>query len=310
MELQRRLDPPSPAGSTFVATIGGFDGIHRGHLELVRRVRVQADELGCRSMVLSFEPLPREYFTPDDPPGRLTSLRERWRLLSGLGLDVFCVLRFSRALQNQSADDFAAMIARGGVRRLLVGHDFRAGKGALGDVQFMRQAGARLGFEVEVLEPICDGTQRISSRALRTALAAGDLATARRLLGRRYSMVGRVYRGQQLGRELGFPTANLRLERRCAALGGIFAVRVRGAIEGRAADGVASLGTRPTVGGTVPLLEVHLFDYSGDLYGRELEVEFVARLRDELHFDSLPEMVAQMHRDAADARAALASADA
>jgi riboflavin kinase / FMN adenylyltransferase len=310
MELQRRLDPPSPAGSTFVATIGGFDGIHRGHLELVNRVRAQADDLGCRSMVLSFEPLPREYFTPDDPPGRLTSLRERWRLLSGLGLDVFCVLRFSRALQNQSAEDFAAMLARGGVRRLLVGHDFRAGKGARGDVEFMRQAGARLGFEVEVLEPVCDGMQRISSRALRTALAAGDLATARRLLGRRYSMVGRVYRGQQLGRELGFPTANLRLERRCAALGGIFAVRVSGAVAGRAVDGVASLGTRPTVGGTVPLLEVHLFDYSGDLYGRELEVAFIARLRDELRFDSLPEMVEQMHRDAADARAALANAGA
>jgi riboflavin kinase/FMN adenylyltransferase len=306
MKLQRRLDPPPPGAPAFVATIGGFDGIHRGHLELVRRVREQAAERGARSMLLSFEPLPREYFTPQDPPGRLTSLRERWRLLSRLGLDVFCVLRFSRALQLQSAAEFAAQLARGGIRRVLVGHDFRAGKGAEGDVEFLRREGARLGFEVEVLEPVCDGSERVSSRGLRQALAAGDLATARRQLGRRYSMVGRVYRGQQLGRTLGFPTANLRLERRRSPLAGIFAVRVKGALPGRRVDGVASLGTRPTVGGTVPLLEVHLFDFAGDLYGRELEVEFVARLRDELRFDDVAAMVTRMHQDAAQARAALA----
>jgi riboflavin kinase/FMN adenylyltransferase len=173
-------------------------------------------------------------------------------------------------------------------------------------VDFMRRAGERLGFGVEVLDPVCDGTERISSRGLRRVLAEGDLAAARRLLGRRYSMIGRVSRGQQLGRELGFPTANLRLERRRSPLAGIFAVRVTGAEPGRKVDGVASLGTRPTVGGTVPLLEVYLFDFAGDLYGRELEVEFVARLRDELRFDSVAEMVNRMHRDVEDARDALA----
>jgi riboflavin kinase/FMN adenylyltransferase len=305
MLLQRRLAPPRDESQAAVATIGGFDGIHLGHLELVRRVCEQARERGLRSLLVSFEPLPREYFTPQDPPGRLTSFRERWRLLSAAGLDAFCVLRFDRALQNQTAEEFAAQIARGGIRRVVVGHDFRAGRGAEGDVDFLRRAGLRLGFEVDVVEPVCTGAGRISSRGLRQALAAGDLDTAHRFLGRPYSMRGRVYRGQQLGRQLGFPTANLRLERLRSPLEGIFAVRVRGAEPGRAVDGVASLGTRPTVGGTAPLLEAHLFDWAGDLYGREIEVEFVARLRDELRFPNVDELVEQMHRDAREARAAL-----
>ncbi|MET0290772.1 MAG: bifunctional riboflavin kinase/FAD synthetase [Steroidobacteraceae bacterium] len=306
MRLQRRLDPPGPADAGFVATIGGFDGIHLGHQTLVQRVRSQAEELRLESLLLSFEPLPREYFTPGAPPGRLTTFRERWRLLSALGIDVFCVLRFCDALRNQTADEFAAALARAGIRRVLVGHDFRAGKGAKGDVDFLRAAGRRLGFEVEVLEPVCATGERISSRGLRAALQAGDLVTAQRWLGRRYSMRGRVIRGEQLGRTLGYPTANLRLERRCSPLDGIFAVRVKGVGAGRI-DAVASLGTRPTVGGTVPLLEVHLFDFSGDLYGRELEVEFVARLREERRFEALADLVVQMDRDAAEARAALAA---
>jgi len=309
MELLRTLAPPRRAGGDFVATIGGFDGLHRGHLELVRRVRDVAAAQRRRSLVVSFEPLPREYFSIGEPPGRLTTFRERWRLLSRTGLDAFCVLPFNRALQNQSAQEFAEALATGGVRHVLVGHDFRAGKGAKGDVEFLRTAGRTLGFTVDVMPPLCEGAERISSRAVRAALAAGDLDLARRLLGRRYSMVGRVGRGEQLGRTLGFPTANLRLERRHSPISGIFAVRVKGVRAGAALDGVASLGTRPTVGGTVPLLEVHLFDFSGDLYGLELEVLFVARLRDELHFPALEPLVAQMHDDARDARAALASAD-
>jgi riboflavin kinase / FMN adenylyltransferase len=308
MRLQRRLDPPRGEGAGFVATIGGFDGLHRGHQALIQRTREAAASLRCRSLLVSFEPLPREYFAASDPPGRLTSFRERWHLLSRFGLDAFCVLRFDRHLQNQSAEAFAVMLAQGGIRRVVVGHDFRAGKGAEGDVGFLRQAGVRLGFDLEVVEPVCDGQERISSRTLRQQLAAGDLAVARRGLGRRYSMIGRVVRGEQLGRTLGFPTANLRLDRRRSPIAGIFAVRVRGAAPGRTVDGVASLGTRPTVGGTVPLLEAHLFDFTGDLYGLELEVEFVARLRDELKFASVDEMVVRMHRDAAEAREALATA--
>jgi len=308
MQLLRSLASPHRAGP-FVATIGGFDGLHRGHLELVRRVREQAAARGYASLLVSFEPLPREYFSVGEPPGRLTTFRERWRLLSRTGLDAFCVLPFNRALQNQTAQEFAEALAQGGVRHVLVGHDFRAGKGAEGDAEFLRDAGRALGFTVEVMPKLCEGDERISSRAVRAALSSGDLDLARRLLGRRYSMIGRVGHGERLGRTLGFPTANLRLERRRSPFSGIFAVRVRGVRPGETLNGVASLGTRPTVGGTVPLLEVHLFDYSGDLYGRELEVLFVERLRDELRFPALEPMVAQMHDDARRARAALERAD-
>ncbi len=156
MQLLRRLDAPAGAQG-FVATAGGFDGLHRGHLELVRRVRAAAATQGLRSLVVSFEPLPREYFSAGDPPGRLTSFRERWRLLEREGLDAFCVLPFNRALQNQSAQDFAESLARGGLQHVLVGHDFRAGKGAAGDVEFLRGAGRELGFTVDVMPPLCDG---------------------------------------------------------------------------------------------------------------------------------------------------------
>lgn len=307
MELRRRLDPPTSGSAPCVATVGGFDGIHRGHLELVARTCRAARELAARSVVISFEPLPREYFAPEDPPGRLTSLRERCRLLAEAGVDEFCALRFDDRMRERTAEEFAGMLARGGVRRLVVGHDFRAGRGAEGDVAWFIARGRELGFDVEVVEPVCVDGERISSRRLRQALAAGDFALARSFLGRRYSMRGRVRGGDRLGRTLGFPTANLRLERRRSPLAGIFAVRVRGAVPERAVDGVASLGTRPTVGGTVPLLEAHLFDFSGDLYGREIEVQFIAHLRDERRFDVMEEMVAQMHEDARAARAALAA---
>ena len=308
MELQRRLEPPRDASQAFVATIGGFDGIHLGHQELLRRTRESAEASGCRSVVVSFEPLPREYFAKAAPPGRLTSFRERWRCLAARGIDVFCVLGFNSRLQNQTASEFAAALVGSGIRHVVVGHDFKAGKGGEGDVEFLTRAGRRLGFEVEVVEPVCVAGERVSSRAVREALAIADLARAARLLGRRYAMRGRVVRGEQLGRTLGFPTANLRLGRRRSPLGGIFAVRVNGVQAGRAIDGVASLGTRPTVGGVVPLLETHLFDFSGDLYGREIEVEFIARLREELRFASVDEMVERMHRDARDACEALAIA--
>jgi len=193
------------------------------------------------------------------------------------------------------------------VRTVVLGPDFRAGyNGAATADWFCKHAG-RTGVAVDVVGPVLEQGTRIGSGVIRQALAAGDLALARELLGRPYSMRGRVVAGERLGRTLGFPTANLRLARRHAPLTGIFAVRVHGAEAGRPRGGVASLGTRPTVGGRTPLLETHVFDFDGDLYGREIEVEFVARLRDELRFDDLESMVTQMHRDAAQARARLAA---
>jgi riboflavin kinase/FMN adenylyltransferase len=305
MRLLRGL-PPGTAGAGYVAAVGGFDGIHRGHRALIERTRELAAAQGLTSMVLTFEPLPKEYFAPDRPPARLTNFRERWRLLEQDGPEVLCLLRFNERLRALHAADFATMLVRGGVRQIVIGHDFRAGRGGRADAAWFLREGARFGLAVDVVAPVMGEGLRVGSHAIRSALAAGDLALAARLLGRPYTMRGRVVSGDRLGRQFGFPTANLRLARRQAPVDGIFAVRVRG-LPGHHGDGVASVGTRPTVGGVVPLLEVHLFDFAGDLYGRELEVEFVARLRETLRFDNVDAMIEQMHRDAAAARAALAA---
>jgi riboflavin kinase/FMN adenylyltransferase len=307
MRLLRRLDARSAAAGGYAAAIGAFDGIHLGHRALIARARELAARDKLASMVLSFEPLPKEYLAQDEPPARLTTLRERWHLLEQDGPDVFCVLRFDAALRALPAADFAALLVAGGVRSVVIGHDFRAGFGGEASPGWFEANGPGLGLEVAVVGAVLDAGERIGSTAIRAALAAGDLDAAARMLGRRYSMRGRVRGGERLGRQLGFPTANLCLGRRRTPLNGIFAVRVRGIAPGKGLGGVASLGTRPTVGGTQPLLEAHVFDYAGDLYGRELEVEFVARLRDERRFDDVGAMVAQMHRDAAAARALLAA---
>ena len=301
----------SCAGARAV-TIGGFDGLHVGHQELIRRTRNAAQRLKLPAALLSFEPLPREYFQREQAPARLTDFRERWRLLQSLGLDEFLVLRFDARLAQLSAPEFMQLLASVGARHVTVGHDFRFGHRGAGDTALLRQQGPQLGFEVEVVEPVVLEGERVGSRRVREALAAADLPAAQRMLRRAYAMRGRVRRGAQLGRTLGFPTANLAMHRRALPFSGIFAVRVHaGAGNGGSGGataaldgwpGVASLGTRPQVNGVEPLLEVHLFRFSGDLYGREIEVEFVAKLRDEQRFASLDEMTAQMHRDAEAAR--------
>jgi riboflavin kinase / FMN adenylyltransferase len=309
MRLLRQLAAPAAGTTGYVAAIGGFDGIHLGHRALINRARALAAAQGLASMVLSFEPLPKEFFSPDSPPARLTSFRERWRLLAADGPEVFAVLEFNGRLRAHTAAQFAELLARGGIRQIVIGHDFRAGYKGEATAAWFVEHGARFGLATDVVAPVSGEGIRIGSGAIRDALAAGNLPLAARLLGRPYSMRGRVIRGEQLGRQLGYPTANLRLARRRAPFDGIFAVRARDSGAGGVSpwrDAVASLGTRPTVGGREPLLEVHVFDFAGHLYGRELEVEFVARLRDELRFDNLDALVDQMHRDAAAARAALA----
>jgi riboflavin kinase/FMN adenylyltransferase len=305
MRLLRNLNQARGAPG-YVVTMGAFDGIHLGHRVLIERARALAREMHLGSMVVSFEPLPKEYFSRETPVARLTTFRERWRLLERNGPDVFCVLPFNDRLRNLRATRFADLLVGAGVRRLVIGHDFRAAYKGEADVAWFQQQGAALGLDVEVIAPVQVGGVRVSSGLIREALARGDLSQTARLLGRPYSMVGRVVRGEQLGRKLGFPTANFRLARRRAPMEGIFAVRVRGIEDGQALPGVASLGTRPTVGGTRPLLEAHVFDFAGNLYGREIEVEFVAWLREERRFGSVSAMVEQMHRDAAEARSALA----
>ena len=283
-------------------TIGTYDGIHLGHQALLARTRERATRLGTAAVLLTFEPTPREYLAPGDPPARLTSLRERWRILEPLGLDYLWLLRFGEALRNLCAEDFAQLLVRElAPAVVVVGHDFRFARRGEATAPILVEAGRRLGFEVDVLPAITLDGERISSSGVRAALAGADFECARRWLGRPWSMRGRVQPGRRLGAQLGFPTANVPLERRRAPVAGIFAVQVHG-VAGAARAGVASLGTRPTIGGTEALLEAHVFDYDGDLYGREIEVEFVARLRDEERFATLDALTAQMHRDAADAR--------
>jgi riboflavin kinase/FMN adenylyltransferase len=267
-----------------------------------------AAEQGLRSAVVTFEPTPRELFQPATAPARLMTMRDKYERFDALGMDCHVVQRFSRGLAALSPEEFVSRLLVDGMdaRVVVVGHDFRFGRDRAGDFDFLQAAGRRHGFETREVAACYQGETRISSTAVRAALAASDFVRAATLLGRPYTMDGRVVRGEQLGRKLGFPTINLRPRRQVLPLHGIFAVRVSdcGQVAPGLRDhaGVASLGSRPTVGGHGHLLEVHLFDFQGNLYGRRVSVEFVARLRDELHFDDLDAMTEQMHVDAAQAR--------
>jgi riboflavin kinase / FMN adenylyltransferase len=291
----------APAGRCAV-TIGSYDGLHLGHQALLGRLIERSRQASLPAVVVTFEPMPREYLQPQDPPARLTSLRERWRVLQALPLDYLCVLRFDEALRNLSPQEFAGLLARRlNAVSVVVGHDFRFGRQGAATAEVLGEAGRTLGFGVEVVPAVKLGDERISSSGVRAALALGDFGRAALWLGRPWAMRGRVRGGERLGRKLGFPTANLALERRRCPVAGVFAVRVRG-IGAAALPGVASLGTRPTVNGSEALLETHVFDFDGDLYGREIAVEFVAKLRAEVRFDSLHALTAQIHTDAAEAR--------
>lgn len=291
----------APQGS--VVCIGAFDGLHLGHQALVRHAVSRARELGVPAVALTFEPLPREYFGRASPPARLQSTRARIEGLWASGVDDVGLLRFGERLSGMSAEAFVEQVLHGllRAREVWVGPEFRFGRARAGDVALLSAMGGRLGFTAGSIAPVLAGGERVSSTRVRAALAAGDFVAAARLLGRPYAIRGRVVRGRQLGRTLGYPTANLRLPRGTAPLSGIFATRVRG-LGDRPLPSVSSLGTRPTVGGVEPLLETHIFDFDADIYTRRIEVEFVARLRDELKFDGLDALVAQMDRDAGQAR--------
>jgi riboflavin kinase / FMN adenylyltransferase len=305
-----RLDDRRPADSGCVLTVGNYDGVHLGHQHMIRVLKGRAAELGCASTVLVFEPSSKEFIDPAGAPPRLTRWREKYLALAALGVDQLVTLRFDNAVRAMSPLCFVEklLVADLNVRHVVVGDDFRYGAKAEGTIHSLRAAGESHGFGVEQVDAyIVDGV-RVSSTAIRERLEQGDCAGAARLLGHRYRMIGRVARGERLGRTLGFPTANLRLMRRKSPLSGILAVRVHG-IDVQPLNGIASLGTRPTVNGVEPLLEVHVFDFQGDLYGRAIEVEFIAKLRDELKFDSVELMQVQMKVDAAQARDLLSKVD-
>lgn len=294
----------TPRGS--IVCIGAFDGVHRGHRALLDRVRERAVARGLRSVVVSFEPIPREFFARGAPLLRLTSARDKIERIAEAGIDELLSLRFNATLAAMSAEDFVTVVLRDqlAAREVWVGADFRFGKARAGDVALLRGLGEDHGFTVNVFDDHEVDGQRVRSSEIRRLLGDGAFDAAANLLGRRFMIGGHVVHGQKLGRQLGYPTANIRLGKRTSPVGGIFAVWVHG-VAGQPMPGVASLGTRPTVNGREPLLEAHLFDFDGDLYGRHLDVDFVAKLRDEEKFDGLDALIAQMDRDAIDARRVL-----
>ena len=294
-----------PEGS--VVCIGAFDGLHLGHRALVDRAVARARTLGLPAAALGFEPLPREFFARDAKPPRLMLPRAKVEGLRALGCEGVGLLRFDARLAAMPAEEFvrAVLVDRLRVREVWVGPGFRFGKARGGDIALLQAMGAELGFTACDIAPVhCADGERVSSTRIRAALVEGDFAHAAKLLGRPYAIGGHVVRGKQLGRTLGFPTANLRFGGKTPALRGIYATWVHG-VGDVPWPSVSSFGTRPTVAGVEPLLEAHLFDFAGDLYGRRIEVEFVARLRDEEKFPDLPSLVAQMRRDDEQARAIL-----
>jgi riboflavin kinase / FMN adenylyltransferase len=303
MELVRGLHNISRRHKGCVLTVGNYDGVHLGHRQMIGVLETRAAELRSAATVLVFEPSSKEFIDPDDAQPRLTRWREKAVALAALGVDRLVTLQFDDCMRAMTPRAFVddVMVGRLGAEHLVVGDDFRYGSKAGGTIETLRAAGLSHGFGVEQLAPYAVDGVRVSSTAVRERLELGDFRGAARLLGRPYRMTGRVVHGKQLGRTLGFPTANLRLMRRKSPVYGILAVRVHG-IGPEPLPAVASLGTRPTVNGIEPLLEVHVFDYAGDLYGRAIEVEFVAKLRDEVRFESLDAMKVQMKIDAAQAR--------
>jgi len=284
-------------------TIGNFDGLHRGHQAVLRHLQQRAAEQQLATTVMTFEPTAQEYFSPRTAPARLQRLREKLAMLQELQVNQVHCLRFNQELAELSADAFVRQILVEGldVRYLVVGDDFRFGKERVGDLAFLQQAGQRYGFEVVSTRTFLEGEDRVSSTRIRQALAEGDLAMAEQLLGRPYRICGRVSPGQQRGRTIGFHTANVRLHRVVSPLKGVFAVRVYG-LGSEALNGVANVGTRPTVDGSYCVLEIHLFDFDSDIYGRYLDVEFCSKLREEKKFESFETLKQQIEFDVEQAR--------
>jgi riboflavin kinase/FMN adenylyltransferase len=298
-----------PPGMPHAVTIGNFDGLHLGHQAMLTRLLDVARARDLPSCVLSFEPHPREFFAPAQAPARLSSLREKAEMLRSRGIDRLHVFRFNRAFSSLSADQFIeqVLVRTLQARYVLVGDDFRFGAKRAGDFALLERAGRQFGFDAEFLPTVEVAGERSSSTAVRAALAAGELEHAARLLGRPYSISGRVVHGDKLGRDIGFPTANIQLKHNRPPLLGIFAVELYG-LNGQPLPGVASLGVRPTVKGAdaAPVLEVHLFDFNADIYNRRVRVDFLHKLRDEEKYPDLPSLVAQIGRDVDNAKRFLA----
>jgi riboflavin kinase/FMN adenylyltransferase len=306
MQVSRGDAERAPTPS--VLTIGNFDGLHLGHQALLRLLTTKAQALGLPAVVLTFEPHPREYFAPQQAPARLASLREKLLLLAAAGVDTTRIIRFNKRFAALSAEAFIERVLVDSlrVRHLIIGDDFRFGAGRKGDFAMLQAAGTHHGFVVEAMTTHAQAGERVSSSAVREALAEGDMDRAARLLGRPYSIAGTVMHGDKIGRTIGFPTANIQLKHRRPPLSGVYSVLVEGLRE-RPVHGVASVGVRPTINDTGrPTLEVHLFDWTEDCYGAHLRVHFLHKQRDEEKYPTLDALTTQIARDADHARAWLA----
>jgi len=287
-----------------VVTIGSFDGVHLGHQAILNQVKAVAAELGLPSVVMTFEPQPQEFFSGERAPARLMRLREKVEALFEFGVDQVLCLQFNRELRNLTAAEFvrSVLVDGLGTRHLIVGDDFRFGCDRSGDFKMLSEMGETYDFAVQDTDTLEVDGQRVSSTLVRQILEQGNFERASQLLGKPFTITGRVVYGQQLGRELGFPTANVQLNRYSAPLSGVYAVLVN--IDGAVYQGAANVGLRPTVGDLLkPILEVHLLDFEADLYGRRIEVEFVTKIRDEEKFTSLDKLIESIQRDVKQIRA-------
>ncbi len=303
MEIIRGEHNIRPRHRECVATIGNFDGVHRGHQAVLRALMVQAKSIGAASTVVVFEPQPAEYFTAGRPPARLTRLREKAALLAGLGIEQMLIMPFGANLASRPAELFVRKLLIDGlaVRGLIVGDDFKFGSHRSGDFDLLKRSALEHGFFIRRADSFLTAGERVSSTSIRALLREGLLRDVLPMLGRRYSMSGRVVYGQQRGREMGFPTANLDLHRRESPLGGIFAASVRG-LGPMALPAIAYVGNRPILDSSKWVLEVHLFDFSENIYGRHIDVEFVEKIRDDLPFTDFDALARQIALDCRVAR--------
>ena len=310
MQLVRHLDDlPYPGlddGS--VVTIGAYDGLHLGHQKLLDRVHDLAGEHGLTAVVMSFEPMPKEFFAGPSSPARLMRFREKFESLASRGVDLFYCPRFAAPMRDIVAPDFIRRILIHGLNAhcVVVGDDFQFARRREGTIEQLERTSSILGYSVEQVPSVIVDGVRVSSTAIREALGSGDMRRATALLGRPYRMSGKIVQGDRLGRTLGYPTANVDLRRRQSAVMGVFAARVHG-LDGGPRDAVASVGSRPTFDGTKPILEVHLFDFDADIYGEYIHIDFIGWLREQEKFEAVDELVAQMHVDADNARSVLAA---
>jgi riboflavin kinase/FMN adenylyltransferase len=303
MELIRGIHNIKPHHKGCVLTIGNFDGVHLGHQEVLRRVDSQAKKLGLPSVVMTFEPQPMELFLGHKAPARLTRLRDKYVQIRTLGIDRLLCVSFNHKLANLAADQFVTdlLVKKLGVKFLVVGDDFCFGRDRAGDFSMLQKAGKQYGFDVVSTQSFCLQSIRVSSTEVRKALVQSQLSLVSQMLGRKYSISGRVSHGRKIGRTLGFPTANVPLKRNVSPISGVYIVEVHG-INDFPIDGVANIGRQPTVNGKKHQLEVHLFDFDADLYGKHIEIVLLSKLRDEKKFESFELLKQQIKLDAEAAR--------